>query len=101
AEKRYDATTRELRGLLFAIKRLKRYLFGTHFIVETDAIVLVHRLNGMLRWILFEHLYLMPLMKACDSNRARTKGARMPEMAAIDYTKGARYVLTHSRQFRK
>jgi hypothetical protein len=60
AEKRYDATKRELRGLLYLLKRFRRYLFGIHFVVETDALVLVHQLNGaasdipgalMMRWI--------------------------------------------------
>lgn len=60
AEKRYDATKRELRGLLNAMIRFKRFLFGTRFIIETDAMVLVHQLRGsvndipgslMLRWI--------------------------------------------------
>jgi hypothetical protein len=60
AEKRYDATKRELRGLLNLMKRFKRYLFGVHFVIETDALVLVYQLNGaasdipgslMMRWI--------------------------------------------------
>jgi transposase InsO family protein len=60
AEKGYDATKRELRGLLNLLKRFKRYLYGVHFVIETDALVLVHQLNGaasdlpgslMMRWI--------------------------------------------------
>ena len=41
-EKRYDATKRELRGLLFLLKRFRRYLFGIHFTIETNVLVLVH-----------------------------------------------------------
>ena len=60
AEKNYDATKRELRGLLYALKRMKRYLYGTHFVVETDAQVLIYQVNGsvsdipgalLLRWL--------------------------------------------------
>ena len=66
AEMRYDATKRELRGLLYALKRTRRYLFGVHFIVETDAMVLVHQLNGaasdvpgalLMRWIAWIQLF--------------------------------------------
>lgn len=60
AEKRYDATKRELRGLVYALRRFRRYLFGVHFTVETNALVLVHQLKGavsdvpgalIMRWI--------------------------------------------------
>ena len=60
AEKRYDATKRELRGLLNMLKRTRHYLYGTHFTIETDALVLKHQLNGaasdvpgalLMRWI--------------------------------------------------
>ncbi len=60
AERAYDATKRELRGVLYLLKRFKRYLFGVHFTLETDALVLVHQLNGaasdipgalIMRWI--------------------------------------------------
>lgn len=66
AEKRYDATKRELRGLLYLMKRFRRYLFGVRFVVETDALVLVHQLNGaasdvpgalMMRWIAWIRLF--------------------------------------------
>ena len=66
AEKRYDATKRELRGLLYVLKRFRRYLFGVHFIIETDALVLVHQLKGaasdvpgalIMRWIAWIRLF--------------------------------------------
>ena len=66
AEKRYDATKRELRGLLYALKRMRRYLYGVHFFVETDAQVLIHQINGsasdipgalLLRWLAWIRLF--------------------------------------------
>ena len=60
AEKRYDATKRECRGLLCALKASKRYLYGAAFTVETDATVLIRWINGstdevpgaiLLRWM--------------------------------------------------
>lgn len=46
AQKRYDACKRECRAVLFAVKRLRGYLYGVHFTLETDAQVLVSQLNG-------------------------------------------------------
>ena len=65
-EKRYDAIKRELRGLLFLLKRFRRYLFGIHFTIETNVLVLVHQLNGaasdipstlIIRWITWIRLF--------------------------------------------
>jgi hypothetical protein len=46
AEKRYDATKRECRGLLSILKSAKRYLYGAAFTVETDSSVLISWING-------------------------------------------------------
>jgi hypothetical protein len=48
AERRYDATKRECRGLLSVLKAAKRYLYGAAFTVETDAVVLISWINGSL-----------------------------------------------------
>ncbi len=45
AEAGYDATKRECRGVLKALKKVRNYLYGVHFILETDANVLVAQLN--------------------------------------------------------
>ena len=45
AERRYDATKRECRGVLKALQKLRFTLYGVHFILETDANVLVAQLN--------------------------------------------------------
>ena len=45
-EKVYDATKQECRGVLKALKKVRNYLYGMHFILETDANVLVSQLNG-------------------------------------------------------
>ena len=66
AEQRYDATKRELRGLLCAMRSWRHYLYGVHFTVETDALVLVHQLNGsmtdvpgalLMRWIAWIRIF--------------------------------------------
>lgn len=45
AEKKYDSGKLECRGLLRALKKLRFYLYGTHFLIEIDARTLVHQLN--------------------------------------------------------
>ena len=66
AEAKYDATKRECRGVLKALKKVRYWLYGVHFILETDAEVLVAQLNrsgtdlpGALitRWIAWIRLF--------------------------------------------
>lgn len=45
AKQKYDATKRECRGVLKAFKKFQHYLYGVHFVLETDASVLVAQLN--------------------------------------------------------
>ena len=45
AERNYDATKRECRGVLKCLQRLRYWLYGVHFILETDTKVLVAQLN--------------------------------------------------------
>ena len=45
AEQQYDATKRECRGILKALKKVRNYLYGIHFTLETDAKVLAAQLN--------------------------------------------------------
>ena len=44
-EKNHDATKRECRGVLKALKKIRYWLYGVRFILETDASVLVAQLN--------------------------------------------------------
>lgn len=44
-EQNYDATKLECRGVLKALKKVRFWLYGVHFILETDANVLVAQLN--------------------------------------------------------
>lgn len=46
AERSYDATKRECKGMLLLLKMLKFWLIGVHFVMETDANTLVAQLNG-------------------------------------------------------
>ena len=66
AEQRYDATKRECRGVLKALKKFRHWLYGVHFILETDANVLVAQLNGaasdlpgslVMRWLAWIRLF--------------------------------------------
>ena len=65
-EQRYDATKRECRGVLKALKKTRHWLYGVHFVLETDANVLVAQLNGactdlpgalIVRWIAWIRLF--------------------------------------------
>ena len=44
-KKRNDATKRECRGVLKALKKVQYRLYKIHFILETDANILVAQLN--------------------------------------------------------
>jgi len=66
AEKKYDAVKLECRGLLKALKKFRFWLFGRHFLVETDAQTLVWLLNQppndlpnamMTRWLAYIRLF--------------------------------------------
>jgi ribonuclease HI len=59
-EASYDATKRECRGVLKALKKCRGWLYGVKFLLETDANVLVAQLNRaasdlpgslLMRWI--------------------------------------------------
>jgi RNase H-like domain found in reverse transcriptase len=45
AEQQYDATKRECRGVLKCLQKLRFWLYGVYFILETDANTLVAQLN--------------------------------------------------------
>jgi hypothetical protein len=66
AERTYDATKRECRGVLKILKKLQIWIIGVHFILETDANVLVAQLNRaatdhpsalITRWIAWIRLF--------------------------------------------
>lgn len=66
AERNYDATKREYKGVLCILKKLKIWLIGVHFILETDANTLVAQLNGavndhpgamLTRWLTWIRLF--------------------------------------------
>ncbi len=44
-EKKYDATKRECRGVLKSLKKVRYWLYGVRFILETDASVQAAQLN--------------------------------------------------------
>jgi hypothetical protein len=45
AERKYDATKREYRGILKILKKLQVWLIRTYFVLKTDANMLVAQLN--------------------------------------------------------
>jgi RNase H-like domain found in reverse transcriptase/Integrase zinc binding domain/Reverse transcriptase (RNA-dependent DNA polymerase) len=66
AEQNYDATKRECRSVLKALRKLRYWLYGVHFVLQTDAKVLVAQLSraatdlpGALvtRWIAWIRLF--------------------------------------------
>ena len=66
AELKYDAVRLECRGLLKALKKLRFWLYGRHFYVETDSQTLVWLLNQppndlpnamMTRWLAYIRLF--------------------------------------------
>jgi hypothetical protein len=66
AEAGYDTTKQECRAVLKALRKVRFWLYGTHFVLETDANVLVVQLNrsatdlpGSLvtRWIAYIRLF--------------------------------------------
>lgn len=66
AERKYDAVKLECRGLLKALKKLRFWLFGRSFLVETDAQTLVWLLNQppndlpnalLTRWLSYIRLF--------------------------------------------
>jgi RNase H-like domain found in reverse transcriptase len=66
AEALYDAGKRECRGLLKALKKFRFWLYGVHFILETDANTLAAQLNRtasdlpgtlVIRWLVWIRLF--------------------------------------------
>ena len=66
AEQNYDATKRECRGVLKALRKVRYWLYGVRFTLETDASVLVAQLNRsatdlpralVTRWIAYIQLF--------------------------------------------
>jgi hypothetical protein len=66
AERKYDALKLECRGLLYAMKKFRMWLYGVHFTVETDAQTLTYQLNRtttdlpgalVVRWIAYIRLF--------------------------------------------
>jgi ribonuclease HI len=45
AERSYDIMKREYRGALKALKKMRSYLISVHFILKTDATILVAQFN--------------------------------------------------------
>jgi hypothetical protein len=41
AERNYDACKRECKGVVHCLKKFRHYLYGIHFVLETDAKTLV------------------------------------------------------------
>lgn len=66
AELRYDATKQECLAVMKALRRLRNYLYGVRFLLETDAKVLISQLNdsfsslpgaALSRWIAYIKMF--------------------------------------------
>ena len=83
AEKGYDAGKRECRGVLKALQKLRFWLYGTHFRLETDANTLVAQLSrastdlpGALvtRWIAWIQLFDFEVVHVKGSRNTAADG---------------------------
>ena len=94
AEQKYDATKRECRGVLCAFKKFRYWLYGTHFLLEIDAKVLVAQLNraatdlpGALvtRWIAWIRLFDFEVVHVKGTKHTAADGlSRRPRTASDD-----------------
>lgn len=90
AERNYDATKRECRGVLKCLRKLRSWLYGVHFILETDANTLVAQLNraatdlpGALvtRWLAWIRLFDFEVKHVRGSTHTAADGlSRRPRM---------------------
>jgi hypothetical protein len=94
AEQKYDATKRECRGVLKALRKTRFWLYGIHFTLETDANVLVAQLNraatdlpGALvtRWIAWILLFDFEVRHVPGTKHTAADGlSRRPRTASDD-----------------
>ncbi|KFA68430.1 hypothetical protein S40285_09220 [Stachybotrys chlorohalonatus IBT 40285] len=94
SEQNYDATKRELKGILYILKRLRNYLYNAYFILETDAKVLIDQINGahkdipaalVTRWISYILLFDFEIRHIPgDKNKVADGLSRRPK-APSDY----------------
>ena len=94
AEQNYDATKRECRGLLKALKKCRTQLYGVFFRIETDAAVLVHQLSragsdlmGALvtRWIAWIRLFDFEIVHVPGKRHTAADGlSRRPRVSSDD-----------------
>lgn len=92
AEKKYNATKWECRGVLKALKKVRYWLYGVRFILETDARVLVAQLNrsgtdlpGVLvtRWTAWIQLFDFEVLHVPGRKHSAADGlSRRPPTAA-------------------
>ena len=91
AEAKYDAGKRECRGLLKALKKLRHWLYGVHFVLELDANTLVAQLNqaatdvpGALvtRWLAWIRLFDFDVKHVAGRKHSAADGlSRRPRMS--------------------
>ena len=93
-EQRYDATKRECRGVLKALKRFKAWVYGVSFVLEVDAKVLAAQLNrsgtdlpGALvtKWLAWIHLFDFKIRHVPDTKHTAADGlSRRPRSKSDD-----------------
>src|SRR3981189_2513625 len=94
AERNYDATKRECRAVLKALRKVRYWLYGVQFVLETDANVLVAQLNrsatdlpGALvtRWIAYIRLFDFVVRHVPGSKHTAADGlSRRPRTESDD-----------------
>jgi hypothetical protein len=82
-EVRYDATKRECRGVLKALKKVRSYLYGVHFLLEVDVAVLAAQLNRsgtdlfsalITRWLAWVRLFDFDVRHVSDTKHSGLDG---------------------------
>lgn len=94
AEKKSDATRRACRAVLKALRKVRYWLYRVHFVLETDANVLVVQLNrsatdllGYLvgRWLAYIRLFDFEVRNVPGTKNTAADGlSRRPRSASDD-----------------
>ena len=93
AEKKYDAIKRECRGVLKALKKVRYWLYWVRFIQETDASVLVAKLNRsgtdlpralVTRWIAWIQLFDFDVRQIPGRKHSAADGLSRQPLTAVD-----------------
>ncbi|OLY80705.1 Transposon Ty3-G Gag-Pol polyprotein [Smittium mucronatum] len=100
-ERKYPQVKRELLGLKVMVKKLKEYLYGINFILETDAKPLLSMVNKIdlpndiaARWVSYLHLYDFELVHIKGSENLVADALSRFQKSKDEQEKLEKYVAT-------